>query len=317
MFLIRRLLFKSAAKSASFRIKMSVNFAGIPVKSYAGDVVKTSMQINNGNCVPLFLDWAATYGGSTAIPNLGVSVSLLQGNVQALSKVISVYIDNDNSFCPIYVVTSEGFTVSAAPNTSGWQLLITNSYQFTIYATGMVTGSIPQTKVYFADIFIPSNVDPALNLNVTNYIGSPLSLRFGLGAPPYSPPALGDQITQTSISLTSVVPTNMNIPQIANNFVYITQVQFLLVSILATTNNIAQVFVDMFNNIDADNLITKQVTGLINSTPSVPLGNVVITDIKGNYRFPANRQWQLVADTPTNVASGSIIASVVFSVGPN
>lgn len=159
------------------------SLAGIRVVPYVGTPFAQPVQIGGiaARVAPIGINFL-TYGANSANPNLGVSVSLFGGNVKLLSSVKSVYIDNDNSNVPIYVTAMDtGFTVSAAPQTSGWYLIATNNYQFQVTGIGFSDNNQPQVAIFFCDQFIPPSVDPGLNL----------AIQFGLASPIVAVPGSG------------------------------------------------------------------------------------------------------------------------------
>lgn len=301
---------------------MSLSFAGIPTKNYVGAIYSQPMQLfgqgarYSGRYVPLLINWLA-YGGGSAQQNLGITVQLSGSNQsQVLQKVISVYIDNDNSLCSIYVIADDtGFTVSAAPNTSGWQFIVTNSFNFHIYATGMIDGSVPQSKIYFTDAYIPANVDPAINTEVTCMIGSPQLQRSGLGTPPYFPPALGDQNRFPSFSLASgTADQAIAFGGTANQFLYFTQIQFCLGFIQNSGAAQALATVNFQNNSASPTLISCPIANN-SAVASALYSNVILLDIRGNFRFQNNLLWSLHLALSTGVNAGVVQVNISFTVG--
>lgn len=162
---------------------MSLNLAGIPLKEYVGLPVGRPVQIAgvSAKAVALTLNWLA-YGAGTLVPNLSVRVSLFGTNVQNLPKIRSVYIDNTNSNVPLYVTALDtGHTVQAAPQSSQWQVLITNDVNFSITGIGFSNDSLPQTSIFFTDVAVPPSSDLALNFAIQEGLASPIIALQGSG----------------------------------------------------------------------------------------------------------------------------------------
>lgn len=179
---------------------MSRSFAGINTQQFIGTPFLKKGRIQNqvAQIVPLTLNWN-TYWQAAGNPlNVGVNVNLRYGlgNVPILSTITSLYIDNTNSACPIYVTfTDTGETITAQPYSAGWYLALTNDFLFTVYAENLVPNLIPTTMIFLTDVFVIPNVEFEVSQTQQLLKASPViqqgTVFFNQN---YAVPSIGDQV---------------------------------------------------------------------------------------------------------------------------
>lgn len=196
---------------------MSQSFAGIAALPYIGTYFKKPIPLFPGelalqgnrakSTVPLNIVWN-TYWQVLANPtSLGVQVSLDANNASGalIDKIRSVKIDNTNSTVPIYIIFPDTLDViTCPPQTVVVENVISDSLQFTIYAIGLSTGFIPTTLIQLLNYCLSPTLDPAVQTVYPQALGSPTIQRGNVITPGYGPPALGDQIDQVTVDLTTL-----------------------------------------------------------------------------------------------------------------
>lgn len=191
---------------------MSIRLLQYPARNYIGRVFSQTSKfcvpsLQEPYVVPLTINWLS-YGVSSAVPNMGVTVNITGIGSQAhlLDKIASVYVDNTQSDVPIYIFfPSSEYTIPIQPRSSGWFPALTFDYTCNIYGLGFTTGQIPVTKVYFSNRAVPPITDiefpqtrvlykQSTTLNTGNTI---YQTGFGL-------PALGDIFFFNQVGMSAV-----------------------------------------------------------------------------------------------------------------
>ncbi len=183
---------------------MSTDFSNVQAKAYTGELFPGALPLPQPlfppTVISLLIDWTR-YGGGSANPIVGISVNLQAGTPrQKLQRIGSVYIDNTSSPVPIYVQFPDtGYTITAAPNTSGWHIAYTNVLNCTIYAKGLSTGIVPMTRVFFTNQIVAPDNNPEVQNAIALWFASPTLARTGLFNTAYGSPGLGDQANLTEL----------------------------------------------------------------------------------------------------------------------
>lgn len=180
------------------------SFIAIQPFNYRTGLVSRPMNLCGGWALPISIDWS-DYGASTTNNQIKVVVSMqaaASNKVAADFSIKSIYIDNLGSTIPIYVYFPDtGFTVVAAPYTATWYPVVTSQLVAEVIGLGFVTGSIPTTKLFFANVFVPPYADAEIQNVFPQYLGSPLIQRTQTLTPGFGPPSLGDQAANVSAAL--------------------------------------------------------------------------------------------------------------------
>jgi hypothetical protein len=188
------------ARSFASIVAQPYNLAlyGLPINLGLKKIAQPKMVVAN-------IAWA-NYGASVAVPNVGVFVNLLQGVVNPLDRILSIYIDNTNSNIPVYVQFQDtGFTVSCPPNSEVWSPVITNLLSAKIYGEGFTVGTQPSTNVFFLNTIVNPFGTSEVPTSYPQYLAS----TNVIGADPifgarYGNPALGDLTYNALLNLASI-----------------------------------------------------------------------------------------------------------------
>lgn len=143
-----------------------------------------------------------------------------------LDCIKSVKIDNSNSTVPVSVwFPDSGDIITCPPQTVITLPAMTNGLKGLIIAQGLAKGFTPTTTVFLTNFFLPTSIDPQVQLTFPQWIGSPDIQRnaTNIFTPGYGPPALGDQAIQYQLDLTATALVPIFGTPIANGgFIYIT-----------------------------------------------------------------------------------------------
>jgi hypothetical protein len=82
----------------------------------------------------------------------------------------------------------------------------------------MTTGLIPKTRIFVTNIFIPPYTDPELQVVYPLWLGSPAIQRTNALTPGFAPPALGDQLTGTTLQMNQAPGTVVPFADLQGNF---------------------------------------------------------------------------------------------------
>lgn len=174
------------------------SFAGIPVKPYIGIPYSKPIDLCGGRLpakiCPLDINWLS-YGASSSVPNMGVSVNLeTQTPAPILTKIVSVFIDNTNSIVPIFIYFEDtGFVAVAQPNSTLWLPVLTGLTRCVVYGVTFATGAIPVTRIFLCDQYVEGFSDIERLLTFPQFRASgdiPSESLFTNG---YGSPTLGDR----------------------------------------------------------------------------------------------------------------------------
>lgn len=217
--------------------------AGTParaVKMFDAPQMKPGAAVLQFNWVVYFAAASAQYGSDQS--NIAVPVDFSGGNSAqggSLDKIVSVKIDNSNSYNSILVhFPDSGDTLACAPQTIVTLTACTNSNKCVVIAQGLTTGFLPLTTITFYNYFQPPVIDPQIQLVYPQWLGSPSIQREGglseILSPGFGPPALGDQMVSKSILMNVSGFTVQLLPAVAaGGFYTLTSVNLVCTNTLS------------------------------------------------------------------------------------
>jgi hypothetical protein len=294
---------------------MARTFLGTGQVPYIGTPYQRPIQIcHGGKVVPLYFDWNA-YGASSVKTSLNVLVSLRTPDVKAqlLQQIASVYIDNTNSFAPIYVYCPDTkYTAIAQPNSAGWYPLYTNGLELWVIGQGFVSGQIPQTTIFVSDLFIPPYTD--LEISQTQQLmkaSSNISQGNILYNQNFGVPAIGDQIKFGSIPLN--VFQTLVFFNFGQGFIYITGIYL---SCFGMLNNPASNVSFNFESTGVSGVLFQAtVTSGNIATGDTNINFVPIAFNSINLKLNGNETWQF--RNLNTISQGGATLYLVYSTNPN
>jgi len=290
-------------------------FIGTGQVNYIGTPYQRPIQIcNGGKVVPLYFDWNA-YGASSVKTNINVLVSLRTPDVKAqlLNQIASVYIDNTNSFAPIYVYCPDTkYTAIAQPNSAGWYPLYTNGLELWVIGQGFVTGQIPQTTIFVSDLFIPPYTDLEISQSQPLYKASANITRGNiLYNQNFGVPAIGDQIIQSFINLG--ILNDVVVPFPPANFIYITGV-YLETFGMANTVPLT-VEMDFYSTGISGVLFSAFSTSPNATQPGITTNFVPLAINGSNIKINGTETWKF--RNQQSITQGGACLNIVYSTNPN
>lgn len=237
---------------------------------------------------------------------------------QILDRIASVKIDNIGSSAPIYVLFPDtGDVIACQPNSSVTFPCLTNLLSAIVYATGLIPGFIPVTRVYFYNVDLPPSVDPEIGQALSLHKASPIITRgTTIFNQNYGVPALGDQFHSSGgLSLTGPNSVGLWNTPYASGFLYITHLVVNSYGMIPTGAPPGAAFlcdIILESTGISGTLIDINFNSSANGTTSA--GVVALLDITGQIKLDATQTWQmrLVAPAPNGFAQ----AISTFTQGP-
>lgn len=319
---------------------MSRSFAGVPFFNYRNSSIPGGFLIQDTNlCVPtslpsrivsLFIAWSVF----ATVPDVGVEVLLPSTISDKLGKIGSLYIDNTNSTVPVYIVFPDtNFVITAPPFTAVWYPVFTNAFRFQAICVGMVSGFIPQTRIFISNREIGPSSDPEIQKVFPQLVGT-TSAQFGAAnsiTPGFGAPALGDRTaTQQSAFTTALTASAFTVTDVSllTGFLYITALDISfdvfggVISTAGATLSMGFQFADSIGNTFLKGAVAAR------DTTAAPISlNVNVVRLQNlNLRYPAPNGSALISvNTDAPVVSAGTITSVrwrctvnmVYSNNPN
>jgi hypothetical protein len=290
---------------------MAQLFFNVKSFAYQGTPNVAPIKIRNisGQSVPLLIPWGS-YSISTS--NIGINVSLDGQGVQAsLQQIRSVYIDNMQSSCPVYIVFPDtGYVVVAKENSAGWFPVYTNQYKIAIIALGIDPNAVPTTKVLITNVPIEASIDVEIDSAISQFLASPVIQRAGIFNPSIGIPALGDQFqsvnlaSQTNGATVGIFGT----PLLAGEFIYVTSC-FCTINMFVPNTSVQ---------------VTIESTGasgiLFQQTITVPAGEVLLNspflEMTGQWKLDASQFYRVRNQIQVGMPIGQINFNFSYTINP-
>lgn len=166
---------------------MSISLAGLAVQPYVGAPFGQPVQIAGvaGRAVKFNVTWLSYNAGSNnqdIVISANCSAGAGTNQTNILDLIRSVYIDNTGNPLPIYIQFPDtGFTVAAAPFSTGWYPVFTNQFSFNIVGLGFTNanvqaqnGALNATLIYVTNIKVTAYSDTALQSVENQELASPV-----------------------------------------------------------------------------------------------------------------------------------------------
>ncbi len=286
-----------------------IRYRGIPTYQTVGIFNANTM---SNRFVPLDINWLIYFTALNNAANIAIPFDLQGGQNQGglLDKIVSVKIDNTNSTISVSVFFPDtGDIITCPPETVITLPAMTNALNGYIIAQGLSEGFTPRTKIFLTNFLIPASVDPQLQINFPQWIGSPTIQRANALTPGYGPPALGDQMTIGSMSLVTGVPFSLFGGAKASGFYYITALHAQVSSVSSaavSTNGLVY-----FQSTGGDLLFAVTFGGQLALNDGFP----VLTLSGMNIRIPATTDW-FCSKQAGAFNNGEFLINVAYSYQP-
>lgn len=301
---------------------MSVEVAAYPTTAFRQTPIGWPVSLFNPPtqkplATVLKFSWTIYFALLNQEANIGVNVDLSQGGTpqgNVLDKIVTVKIDNSNSFNTILVYFQDtGDTISCAPQTIVTFPCVTNGPRCTVIAQGLATGFLPLTTITFYNYFVPPSVDPVVQLTYPQEIGSPSIQRNAtqILTPGYGSPALGDQFTQSTVNATGADGNVAFLPAVAaGGFYYLTHLNLTANSLSVTAgspsvDNYFQVLSTGAAGLLYESFIRASVQGIPFAVP--------LQIQKANIKLDALQTWICRIKPGTTVPNGIWQLTAVYS----
>lgn len=304
---------------------MSFNVAAYPSTPYRQTPVGSAVSLFNPPSMRptntiLSFDWAVYFALYLNLdPNIAVDVDLNSGGSSqgpVIDKIVSVKIDNSNSFVPILIYFPDSKDlVTCPPQTVVTLPCNTNGSNCKVIAQGLSLGNLPQTTVTFYNYFIPPSIDPVVQIVYPQWLGSPTIQRDNLLTPGYGPPALGDQSKQYDLALTNplVKVNNLFGTPMPSGVIILTQIVVILIGISGGARFTSMRMAD--GPTLADQLYGF--TYYVNAAIPVPGFFQLYASYGKNVRLDATKNWFLEnTDSLGGLATGTAAAFMDWSYQP-
>lgn len=199
-------------------------FNGIPTQNYIGIPRSQSTQLGTRadqppQVVALTIFWNNYLNLFAPLPQFGVVINLTGGTgpKKTMDAIRSVYIDNTNSFAPVYLYfPSTQMTITCGAGQTNWSPVHSEDLVCILYGENFVANDLPITQVFLSNVVIPPFTNNEVQLVFNQLLqspGVPVSDPT-VNSPGFGVPAAGDRYSEGnmlldgSINFTPIIPGN-------------------------------------------------------------------------------------------------------------